>query len=100
MPKKKTDRTKTSSSAQAFDADVNHVSQTKAAKEDTKEDKPPVTKKSSKPVGKYRHPDYKLVSVYLKKDTTNSAKKLLFDTETDLSELIQDLLGDWVEKNS
>lgn len=97
MPKKKTDRAKTSSSAQAFDADVNHINKTK---ENTKTDTPPVTKKSNKPVGKYRHPDYKLVSVYLKKDTTNSAKKLLFDEETDLSELIQDLLSDWVDKNS
>ena len=93
MPKKKTDRTKTSSSAQAFDADIKHV-------ENSKEEKPAPTSKKEKPIGKYRDPNYKLVSVYLKKNTTNKAKGLLLGSDIDLSEKIEELLNDWFKKES
>lgn len=49
--------------------------------------------------GKRSNPDYEQVSIYIRKDTHSAAKiKLLKDRDPrDLSEVVEELLADWLE---
>jgi hypothetical protein len=48
--------------------------------------------------GKKGHPDYNQVTIYLKKETQNKAKIALLQTldDRDFSELVEDLLTNWL----
>jgi hypothetical protein len=50
------------------------------------------------PRGKKGHPDYNQVTIYLKKHTQNRAKIAMLQAqeERDFSELVEDLLTDWL----
>ena len=54
-----------------------------------------------RPPGKRSNPDYAPVQVLLKKQTHKSARRILTDLDNgqDVSELVQDLLEQWVAKN-
>jgi hypothetical protein len=53
-----------------------------------------------RPPGKRSHPDYKQYSILLKKHTHRQVTNILRDRENgqDLSELVQQLLEQWVKK--
>jgi hypothetical protein len=53
------------------------------------------------PRGKKGHPDYNQVTIYLKKHTQNRAKIAMLQAqeERDFSELVEDLLTDWLATN-
>lgn len=61
---------------------------------------PPVPARRSKKerVGKYRDPNFHHYGVYLRKDTHKRVKRRLEDTDVgkDLSELVQELLDQWL----
>lgn len=62
---------------------------------------PPV--KTEKPAsGKSSNADYTQVLTYIKRDTHRAVKKTLFDDpqNRDLSELVEELLNNWLKKNS
>lgn len=60
------------------------------------------TPKRGRPKGKRSHPDYEQVTAYIKKETHTAAKiELLKEGQKrQFSELIQELLDDWVESRS
>jgi hypothetical protein len=55
-----------------------------------------------RPPGKRSDPDYQPTTVLLRKQTKKTAARLLEDTnaEQDLSDLIEQLLGEWIQKQS
>jgi hypothetical protein len=59
---------------------------------------PPVRKKKEK-VGKYRDPNFHHFGVYLRRDTHKKVNRRLEDTEAgkDFSDLVQDLLEQWLK---
>ena len=54
------------------------------------------------PRGKKGHPEYNQVTIYLKKQTQNKAKIAMLQAqdERDFSELVEDLLTQWLEGKS
>ena len=50
-----------------------------------------------RPPGKKNNPEYKQVTVYLREESHRAAKKLLLDEQRDFSELVDDLLGQWLQ---
>ena len=60
------------------------------------------TPKRGRPKGKRSHPDYEQVTAYIKKETHTAVKiELLKEGQKrQFSELIQELLDDWVESRS
>lgn len=54
------------------------------------------------PRGKKGHPDYNQVTIYLKKQTQNKAKIAMLQAqdERDFSELVEDLLTQWLSGRS
>lgn len=54
------------------------------------------------PRGKKGHPDYNQVTIYLKKQTQNKAKIAMLQAQDhrDFSELVEDLLTDWLAGQS
>ncbi len=50
-----------------------------------------------RPVGKRSKDEYTQVSAYIPKDTHKSIKAALLDEERDFSELVSDLLADWLK---
>lgn len=52
--------------------------------------------------GKRSNPDYTATTFFVRKDTKKKATRLLEDIEAgkDLSDLVQDLLAEWVSKHS
>ena len=52
--------------------------------------------------GKKGHPDYNQVTIYLKKDTQNTAKIALLQArdDRDFSELVEDLLTQWLSRTA
>jgi hypothetical protein len=62
----------------------------------------PMVRGRGRPSGKRSNPDYQPTTILLRKQTKKSASRLLEDKndERDLSELIDDLLVEWVEQNS
>ena len=55
-----------------------------------------------RPPGKRSDPDYHPTTVLLRKHTKRTAARLLEDinSEQDLSDLIEQLLGEWIQKHS
>ena len=55
--------------------------------------------KRGRPKGKRSHPDYEQVTAYIRKDTHRSAKIALLreGEEREFSELIQELLEEWLK---
>ncbi|MDQ3062848.1 MAG: hypothetical protein M3R14_08315 [Acidobacteriota bacterium] len=69
----------------------------------TAADKPALPEKTEKRAsGKSSNADYTQVLTYIKKDTHNAVKvALIYDHEKrDLSDLVEELLSDWIKKNS
>ncbi len=66
-------------------------------------DKPaPPAKTEKRAGGKSSNSDYTQVLTYVKKDTHNAVRAvLIYDHEKrDLSDLVEELLADWIKKNS
>jgi hypothetical protein len=61
-----------------------------------KEATAPVTGRARR--GKSSDPDYAQTSVYLKRETIKKAQVRLIEEDFDFSELVENLLRDWVEK--
>lgn len=51
-----------------------------------------------KPVGKRSHPDYTQITAYIKKDTHEDVMRKIYKQQ-EFSELLQNLLTDWLKKN-
>ncbi len=62
----------------------------------------PEAKSEKRPTGKSSNADYAQVLTYVKRETHRAVKKALFDDpqSRDLSELVEELLTAWLEKNS
>lgn len=58
----------------------------------------PASRQAKERVGKYRDPNFHHYGVYLRKETHKRAKRKLEDLETgkDVSELLQELLEQWL----
>ena len=50
--------------------------------------------------GKRGDPDYRQVSAYVRKDTHQKVKMALLEEEREFSELVEDLLRDWLAKRT
>ena len=63
---------------------------------------PNSSENSTKRRGKSSHPEFLQVSAYLRKDTHKTARKLLMDDEQrrDLSDLMEQLLQEWISTQS
>ena len=55
--------------------------------------------KVGRPPGKKSNPDYTQVTVYLRKQTHLAAKKRLLDEGREFSELVEDLVIQWIQKS-
>ncbi len=62
----------------------------------------PEAKSEKRATGKSSNADFAQVLTYIKRDTHRAVKKALFDDprQRDLSELVEELLTAWLEKNS
>jgi hypothetical protein len=62
----------------------------------------PLVRGRGRPHGKSSNPDYQPTTVILRKRTKRTAARMLEDQETgqDLSDLIEDLLTEWIRKHS
>jgi hypothetical protein len=62
----------------------------------------PVARGRGRPHGKSSDPDFQPTTVILRKRTKRTAARLLEDQETgqDLSDLIEELLTEWIQRNS
>lgn len=49
-----------------------------------------------KPVGKRSHPDYQLTGLYLRRSTALALKRALLASDQDMSEVVEQLLEDWL----
>ena len=56
-------------------------------------------RKVGRPPGKKSNPDYTQVTSYLRKQTHLAAKKLLLDEGREFSELVEDLVTQWIKKS-
>jgi hypothetical protein len=56
-------------------------------------------KRQRKATGKRSDPNYIQVGAYVPIEVNKSVKRLLVDKEQDFSELVSDLLAEWVKKN-
>ena len=56
--------------------------------------------KTGRPPGKKSNPDFIQATVYLKKETHQTARKMLFDEHGQLSDLVEELLAKWISKRS
>jgi hypothetical protein len=72
----------------------------------TRPDQPPCeaipSRGKGRPPGKRSDPDYQPTTVLLRKQTKKTASRLLEDTGTgqDLSELIEQLLAEWIQQQT
>ncbi len=57
----------------------------------------PAARRGGRPPGKKNNPDYKQVTVYLHEEAHRAAKKLLLDEQRDFSELVDDLVAQWLQ---
>jgi hypothetical protein len=62
----------------------------------------PIVRGRGRPPGKRSDPDYQPTTVILRKQTKKTASRLLEDTDVgqDLSELIEQLLTEWIQRHS
>lgn len=51
-----------------------------------------------RPKGKKSNPEYTRLMVYVRKDTLKATKKRLIDLEMEASELVQQLLEEWLNE--
>lgn len=58
----------------------------------------PVPKTKTRPPGKKSDPDFAQVTVYLRKDSYASARKILFDESKQFSDLMGELLNRWLKE--
>ncbi len=58
--------------------------------------RPPI----SQVAGKRGDPDYRQVSAYVRKDTHRKVKMALLEEDLEFSELVEDLLRDWLAKRT
>ena len=58
----------------------------------------PRPRKVGRPPGKKSNPDYTQVTVYLRKRTHLAAKKNLLDDGREFSELVEDLVAQWIQR--
>ena len=56
-------------------------------------------RKVGRPLGKKSDPDYAQVTVYLRKDNHLAAKKRLLDHGKEFSELVDELVTDWLGRS-
>lgn len=54
----------------------------------------------SQVAGKRGDPDYRQVSAYVRKDTHQKVKMALLEEDREFSELVEDLLRDWLAKRT
>ena len=52
--------------------------------------------KMGRPPGKKSNPDFIQATVYLKKETHQTARKMLFDEHRQFSDLVEELLAKWI----
>jgi len=52
--------------------------------------------KMGRPPGKKSDPAFKQVTVYLRKDTHQTARKILFDERRQFSDLVDELVSRWI----
>jgi hypothetical protein len=52
---------------------------------------------AKKPVGKRSHPDYQLTGLYLRRSTALALKRALLASDQDMSEVVEQLLEDWLQ---
>ena len=57
----------------------------------------PTAKPKPRPSGKKSDPNYTQVTIYLRKDRYATARKRLFDERKQFSDLVGELLDDWIE---
>jgi hypothetical protein len=50
-----------------------------------------------KPLGKRSHPDYQLTGLYLRRSTALALKRALLASDQDMSEVVEQLLKDWLQ---
>jgi len=53
--------------------------------------------KTGRPPGKKSDPSYTQVTVYLRKDVHHRARKLLFDDRRQFSDLVNELVSEWLK---
>jgi hypothetical protein len=65
-------------------------------------EEPPPVKSEKRQTGKSSNPDYAQVLTYIRRDTHNSVRAALIfdDQKRDLSDLVEELLADWLKNNS
>ena len=83
--------------ASMFDKLAQGRQKTKVAPEPVPEVIP--QKRQRKATGKRSDPNYIQVGAYVPIEVNKSVKRLLVDKEQDFSELVSDLLAEWVKKN-
>lgn len=72
-----------------------------APPEETVQEAPPEPqRRRRKPMGKRSDPNYIQVGVYIPKELNKKVKRELVDSERDFSDLVRDLLDDWVNQSS
>ncbi len=61
---------------------------------------PPVKKPKGRPKGKRSNPDYEQVTAYVKKETYRKTKIALLEQDkfSDFSELVEELLSEWLTR--
>jgi hypothetical protein len=63
----------------------------------TLDDGSPVDHRDGRPVGKRSHPDFEQITAYIRKDTHRAIKiALLQNGKQEFSELVEELLGQWL----
>ena len=60
----------------------------------------PSPSKIGRPRGKKSDPDYRQVTVYLREEVHRAAKKRLLDQDKQFSELVDELVDQWVKSES
>ena len=60
------------------------------------ESQPRRVTKMGRPPGKKSDPAFKQVTVYLRKDTHDTARKILFDDRRQFSDLVDELVSRWI----
>lgn len=65
-----------------------------------KSSKPPKRRKPGRPKGKRSDPKYIFLGGYIRKTTYRSVKKRLFQQDKEISELLEELLQEWLNQKS
>ena len=81
-------------SQQSKISDTQQLDNSKSQESEVKE-----SKTLGRPRGKRSNPDYTQVTSYIKKETHKSVQRVLLEQEKEFSELIQELLEEWLANN-